>query len=545
MSRVDHDHAVTPTLAAIDRTLLVGIPLIIATAAIAFPRGPAAPLRVLAALLVVLWLLALLGSLGRARWRRSSYPAVVFGIAVISFWTQGPTAGVGAAFGLAVLLSGALTSRIGLGLTVTASIAALALGATNVLGGVISEVPSLRFEGLSIWVRVALTVGVLAWIATQVLSALIESLESSYGRAAEAYRNETETRVQLDSSRQQLDEVEHIELVGRLAGGVAHDINNALTAILAASDLLGEKVATDAQRQSLAELEAASRQAAELVRDLLWIGRKFPPTTTTARVDSTVRACLRRLERMGRKIELDVDVPPVSVALAPERLEQVLFWVVLRARRAGIRQLSVTARRTDTMIEIDVRGVESGPAPNTSLTFRPKAVSARLGMSAAKEVVEQAGGSFTITEWDGQLSVQVCLPPARVERVLPLPVLDRPRTALVVDDEPLVLGRLSKLVGRRGYTVMSASSLAEAWPLLALAPDLLVTDLQLGDGRGEELAIASFERAPDRPIVVCSGFGADDALRDQLRRAHVRFLTKPFTMAELDSAIPLATQEAA
>ena len=52
------------------------------------------------------------------------------------------------------------------------------------------------------------------------------------------------------------------------------------------------------------------------------------------------------------------------------------------------------------------------------------------------------------------------------------------------------------------------------------------------------LAIASFANAPDRPIVVCSGFGADDAFRDQLHGARIQFLTKPFTMAELDDTIP-------
>lgn len=544
MNRVDQDISRRPTLAVVDRTFLIGVPLIVATAAIAFPRGPTTSLRVLAVLLVVIWALAVLGWLGRAPWRRSLYPALVLCIAGISLSTQGPTAGVGATLGLAVLLAAALSSRIGLWCVAAAGIAIIAVHAATSSGGVESAA-SLRFDGLGVWIRMALVAGVLTWIAAQVLGALIESLELSYGRAALAYRSETETRVQLDSSRQELDDAEHVELVGRLAGGVAHDINNALTAILAASDLLGDKVATTGQRQSLAELEGASRHAAELVRDLLWIGRQFPPTTMSADIETTVSACLRRLDRMGRKVELDVNISPVCVALAPERLEQVLFRVLLRAHRAGVTELSMIGRRTDDMIEIEVRGIESGGTPNPTQLLWPKAVSARLGMTAAKEVIEQAGGTMTCSEGDGQLAVQLRLPLATAELPAELSPLDRPRTALVVDDEPLILGRLSKLVARRGYTVMSASSMAEAWPLLATAPDLLVTDLQLGDGRGEDLALASFERAPERPIVVCSGFGADDDLRDQLRHARVRFLTKPFTMADLDGAIPDATREVA
>lgn len=538
MNRVELDSSVKPTLAVVDRTLLIGVPLIVATVAFAFPSGPTASLRLLAAFLVAAWGLSLLGWLGQAPWRRFWYPIVVLVIAVIGLKTQGPTAGVGAAFGLAALLAAALSSRVGLWLVVSAGIAAIAVSAWSALTAAESSVPTMRFDGLVVWIRIAITVGVLTWIATQVLGALITSLELSYSTAAEAYRAESEIRVQLASSRQELDEAEHVELVGRLAGGVAHDINNALTAILAASDLLGDKVATSDQRRSLADLEGASRHASELVRDLLWIGRQFPPTTMSADVKATVQACLRRLERMGRKIELNVAIAPVSVALAPERLEQVLFRILVRAHRAGVTQLAVIGQRVNDAIEIQVRGIEPIVRSDMSQMFRPTAVSARLGMSAAQDAIEQAGGTLTISEGDGHLLVLLRLPPGVAELPPGLTPLDRPRTALVVDDEPAILGRLAKLVARRGYNVMSASSMAEAWPLLALGPDLLVTDLQLGDGHGEDLAIASFERAPNRPIVVCSGFGADDDLRDQLRDAHVRFLTKPFTMAELESAIP-------
>jgi len=525
-----HDPPATSVTAAIDFTVLVGVPVIMA-AAISFPHGQGTPLRVLAAVLVATWTLALLGRLGRAPWRRFVYPIIMLCIAGIGLRTQGPTADVGAAFGLAVLLAGALSSRLGLWLVVAAGIA-------TILSPV--ALPSTMFASLTTWIRMAVAIGVVTWIATLVLDRLVASLELSYAHTAEAYHRERETRRQLAEARRKLDEAEHVELVGRLAGGVAHDINNALTAILAASDLLGDKVASDAQRKSLTELEAASHHAAELVRDLLWIGRKFPPTTTTARVDSTVRGCLARLDRMGRKIELDVEMPALRVALAPERLEQVLFRMILRAHRAGVRQLAITARRTASMVVIDLRGGEPSAAPSSSLHGRPKAVSAKLAMSAAKEVVEQAGGTLTLIENDDHLLFQLCVPPAADERTPAVTGRGRRRTALVVDDEPLVLGRLAKLIARRGYTVLSASSLAEAWPLLDTAPDLLVTDLQLGDGRGEELAIASFARQPNRPIVICSGFGADDTLLEALGGARASFLTKPFTMAELEGVIPLA-----
>ncbi len=540
MTRAGHDSLVTPVLATIDRTLLIGVPAIVATAVIAFPTYRTVGLKLLGLLLVAAWGMAVLGQLGRAPWRSVLYPLIVLAIAVIGLWTQGPTAGVGAAMGLAVLLASALWPRVGVWVVVVGATGAVTLRASGVASTLLGDGESIVFERIPIWLRLAFTVGVISWIATRVLRALISSLELAYQRAADAYRLETATRAELASSRHELDEAEHIELVGRLAGGVAHDVNNALTAILAASDVLGDKLTTAAQRTQLNELEAASRQAAELVRDLLWIGRKFPPTTTTADVQTTVSECLRRLERMGRKVELHVAVTDLCVALAPERLEQVLFRVVLLAQRSGVTDLSLRGSRVDAMIELELRGTDGNVARTSSSMLRPKGVSARLGMSAAKEAIEQAGGSLIIEDVDGQLSVRISLPAGKDERPAVLPPIGRARTALVVDDEPLVLGRLAKLVGRRGYTVMSASSLAEAWPMLALEPDLLVTDLQLGDGRGEDLVIASYARAPERPIVVCSGFGADDALEAQLKDARLRFLPKPFTMAELEAAIPRA-----
>jgi CheY-like chemotaxis protein len=241
---------------------------------------------------------------------------------------------------------------------------------------------------------------------------------------------------------------------------------------------------------------------------------------------------------MSRHLAFDVQLAPaLHVALAPERLEQILFWLIIRAHRSGVTQLSLAARREGSEIAIDLRGLEGGGALSTSLTRRPTAVRASLGTSATREVIEQVGGKLSLSDRGGLLHVELRLPAAARAPRPALPAAHA-RSVLIVEDEPLVLDRLAKLIARRGYRVLTAPSLAEARPLLALGPDMLVTDLQLGDGRGDELAIAAYQRHPERPIVICSGFGADDVLLDHLRGARLTFLSKPFTRSELESAIP-------
>jgi len=546
MIHPDHSSS-REVLPVVDRMVLVAVPVMIFINVLRRPEGPSLWVAMFGVLLAALGLLAVLGRMGHAPWRGAVFPVVVLAGGVVALWSNGPLGGVGVVLGGATLLAGVLLSRRGLIIIMCLGVVAIGIRMAFAVGAWSSaeEGRSLRFSEFSLWLKVAIGVGVLLWITSRILKILFVSLGQAYERAADALRIEQETQQQLVSSRQQLEEIEEVQLVGRLAGGVAHDVNNALTAILAASEVLGDELTTDHQRKQLFEIEAASQHAAELVRDLLWIGRKLPPATVAADLEATVSACRSRLERMARTIAFDVQLDrSLRVAIGPDRLEQLLFWLFLGAHRSGVTQLALTGHRDGAVVEIGLRGLASTGSPSTSLDVRPKAVRAKLSTSATKELVEQAGGSLTTKDDGGLLHVVIRLPLVASES----PRRERPpgeiQTALVVEDEPLVLNRLARLIARRGYRVMTASSLAEAWPLLGEDPDLLVTDLQLGDGRGEELAITSFERNPERPIIVCSGFGADDALRERLREAHFTFLAKPFTRTELEEVIPRTGKEA-
>jgi two-component system, cell cycle sensor histidine kinase and response regulator CckA len=531
--------AAESVLAVVDSSLLIAGPLLVVSVAIGLPAisvfwaiGGALVMGVTAAL-------ALLGRYGRARWRGVVYVLVTLTIAITALWTMGPLTGVGVMFGLSILCAGAFLSRRALVAVVAVAIAAIVMRLLIGGGG------RLEIE-LSLWIGTAFASATMLWIAVRILTALTRSLERSYSHAADAYRLETETREQLDSSRHELEELAQVELVGRLAGGVAHDVNNALAVILAAIDVLTTEVATPDQRRHLAELEAASLHAADLVRDLLWTGRRFPASTTAgADLGAVARVCLERVARVARKVTVDVQIEhAIKLGISPEHLEQILFGLIVGAGRSGVRQLAFTTARAGGTADLVLAGVAEDSASEAG---HPRAMQVQLSVSAARELAGQYGGALTVSDEASRLRVVLSLPIAAGQRDV-APVAAPPiRTALVVEDEPMVLRRLCQLVARRGYEVSSATTVAEGMALLAALPDLLITDLQLPDGSGEAIALASFEQSPARPIIVCSGFSADDVRRGRLRDAPLTFLAKPFTSADFDAAIanPMAAVKVA
>ncbi|CAN5827546.1 hypothetical protein BH11MYX3_BH11MYX3_02470 [soil metagenome] len=537
MSTPTREGAAEPVLAEVDRTLVVAIPLLVLTVVVGRSAVAGVGVVIGSICLALTVMMAILGRSGRAAWRGVAYAIVTLVAALVALWMIGPVTGTGAILGLAVLFAGVFLPRAWLAVVVVTVIAAViaraAFGGTTALAPVDGG-----FEvHTSLWLTTGIACGLLLWVAMRVLSALVASLEASYTSVADAYQRETETQRQLAASRHELEELAQVEMVGRLAGGVAHDVNNALAAIFAAFEELAEGVTSSEQRRHLTELESASHHAADLVRDLLWIGRKFPSSrSSVADLGKTIRACLERVARVAPSLTVELELEHDGhIAVSPEHLEQILFGLVVGAHRSGVTQLVLTTRGAgERQLEIAMRAVETSPSP----TIRPRAMQVQLSVSSAKQLVGQSGGTLTISDAGDRLVVVVCLPRAANDRGGSPRERDRLRTALVVDDEPMVLRRLCQLVARRGYEVTPASSVTEGLALLATNPDLLITDLQLPDGPGEDIAIASFERAPKRPIIVCSGFNADDLRSERLSGAPLTFVAKPFTSTDLEAALP-------
>jgi CheY-like chemotaxis protein/signal transduction histidine kinase len=533
-----HEGAAASVLAVFDRGLLIAIPLLLVGILVAFPHSTiATPWAAITAVgMAIVGASALFGRSGGARWRGAMFTIVLLVTAMGALWDLGPLTGVGALYGISILFAGAFFRHswqvVVAVIASTGSIIVrfLARESGRMVGAHAPYVVDVR-----LWIGTTIVCAAIAWLALRVLENLIESLERSYRLVEDTYRSETATREQLERSRADLEELAQAEMVGRLAGGVAHDVNNALAAVLAASDVLASEVATPDQRRHLTELEAACHHAADLVRDLLWTGRRFTGSTTEiANLLEVTRRCLERVRRVAREIAVEQQLDAsLDLAVSPEHIEQILFGLIVGIDRTGITRLTLRATRDDASIIVTLDGTATEPSPAARL----RAMQAKLSVSAARDLIGQYGGTLDVTQDARTVLLRMRLP-AATRASDPSAVLPpRMRTALVVEDEPMVLRRLCQLVARRGYEVAGAMTVAEGIAGLAAKPDLLITDLQLPDGSGEQIALASFQDHPDRPIIVCSGFSAEDITRGPLRDAPLTFLAKPFTVADFEGAL--------
>jgi PAS domain S-box-containing protein len=375
----------------------------------------------------------------------------------------------------------------------------------------------------------------------------------------------------LQQSEERFRQVQKMEAVGRLAGGVAHDFNNLLTVILNCGHLLLDKFAGDDQsRQYVQEINKAGERAAALTRQLLAFSRKqilAPQVLDLNAVVSDTSKMLRRL--IGEDIQLASvladDLQPVKAD--PSQLAQVLLNLVVNARDAMPAGGKLTLETAN--IELDETYTrdfpELRPGPHVLLAVRDtgcgmtEEVKARLfepffttkevdkgtglGLATVYGIVRQSGGHITVQTQPGRgTTFKVYLPAAAQEFSKPNPTPTCPvpvrgsETILLVEDEERVRQITRKVLESNGYTVCEARDGAEALRLFDRRRDtfdLVMTDMVMPGMSGAELVQRLRRRRPHLPVLFVSGYTDNEMFRLGLVDADESFLQKPFTPADL------------
>ncbi|HET9250674.1 MAG TPA: PAS domain S-box protein [Candidatus Eisenbacteria bacterium] len=374
-------------------------------------------------------------------------------------------------------------------------------------------------------------------------------------------------RIQLE---EQLRHAQKMEAVGQLAGGVAHDFNNILTAILGYADLLlGRTPTGDRSRPALEEIRKGGERAAALTRQLLTFSRR---ATTQPRIVD-LNAAVRDLEDMAQRLAgdsiqlvLELDDSIGYVRIDPVQLEQVLVNLVVNARDAiqGAGEIRI---RTDQvrLQESDVAGdSELAPGPYARLqvsdtgTGIPFAVlehifepffttkepgrGTGLGLATVYGIVRQHGGRIrAINAPEGGALLEIVFPALSREGRRPeddpdfgaLPT--GTETLLLVEDDPSLLTLARAALEDLGYRVLPAPRAIDALSSLEREKgrvDLLVTDVVMPEMGGRELADRARKICPGLPILFVSGYVRDPALLLD-PGATVHFLEKPYTTLAL------------
>lgn len=328
----------------------------------------------------------------------------------------------------------------------------------------------------------------------------------------------------------------------RVADGVAHDLNNALTSISAYAHLaLSRLEPQDPVHADVREIVRAAEHAGRLVSQLMTFGQGEQSEVEVVDVNRSVRDVGRLLTVvLGEQVDLDLrlagSLPGVRVNLGA--LEQAVMQLALNARDAMadggrlVIETAVADGRVLLAFADDGAGMEAETARRAVepfFTTRAGADAVGLGLTTVNALCERLGGELELESAPGLgTTVRLHLPAAA-----PLPGLEPAAavgTVLMVEDEETVRIVVQRLLTDEGYRVLVAASGEEALALAAAEAgpiDLLVSDVVLGGMSGPELAAALRTRRPALKTLLMSGYaGTPVGPVDD-------FLPKPFSPFEL------------
>jgi PAS domain S-box-containing protein len=348
-----------------------------------------------------------------------------------------------------------------------------------------------------------------------------------------------------------------MESIGRLAGGVAHDFNNMLTAMIGYMDLVAAGLPPGAEEHLFitAALEAAD-QASDLTRQLLAFARRQPVQPTAQDVNALLERMaplLRRLVPENVEIVTRAEARPGWVLADAGQLEQVLVNLAFNARDAmpdgGRLTLSTTnalgaALQGAEAVVLEVADTGVGMDAETRAhvfepfyTTKPEGLGAGLGLATVYGIVQQFGGQVEVVSEPGRgASFRVLLPPTPAPAASPA-TAGVPRgseTVLLVEDDSSVRGLVTAMLGRLGYVVLVAERADEALALLehhAGDVDLLIADIVMPGMSGRELATRALVARPHLRVLLTSGHATTSSGTHVA--AGFEFMPKPFSIETL------------
>jgi two-component system, cell cycle sensor histidine kinase and response regulator CckA len=370
---------------------------------------------------------------------------------------------------------------------------------------------------------------------------------------------------------EQLRQSHKLEAIGQLAGGVAHDFNNMLTAISGYADFLeAYPGADDVVKRNVAGIKGGAERAASLTRQLLAFTRQQvlePQVLEVNRIARNAHELIGRLIREDIVVTLQLDPAPARIKADPNQIEQVLVNLILNARDAmpeggkvviSTRNLWFDGEHLEQgipvpagdyvqlMVEDDGHGMEAEVAARAFepfFTTKPLGIGTGLGLSTVYGIVKQSGG-FIFLESTATEGTRARIYLRATEEALTVDVPEATTGGrhgpgrgciLVVEDEELVRSVLVEALESEGYETLTAGTGAEALEIadLYVGPiDLVLSDVVLPGITGPVVARALAGTRPEARILFMSGY-TEAIILDQGVEGSAPLLVKPFSMQQL------------
>jgi signal transduction histidine kinase/ActR/RegA family two-component response regulator len=375
----------------------------------------------------------------------------------------------------------------------------------------------------------------------------------------------------LKMTQEQLIQSAKLSAVGQLISGLAHELNNPLTAIMGYVQLLS--IAEDLPRDIRADLDkihSQAQRAAAIVQNLLTFARQRKQEAQLVDVNEVLERTLElrayQLRRADVEIVTNLAEGPLGVMAAPGQLQQVFLQLMNNAQDAlrantGPRRLTLTTARDDALVR--VRVADNGPGLSAEarahlfepfFTTKEVGEGAGLGLSISFGIVSQYGGTIYAEEDPPEGAAFVVEFPTVREPIVGEEVPARaPAEAvpagnghiLVVDDEPEVAALLEAILLEDGHRVEISLDGEAALERLARASDegqpfdLILSDINMPAMRGPELyaRLAEANSILARRLIFITGDALDPTTLDFLRANDLTYVEKPFSLDDLSRAV--------
>ena len=385
-------------------------------------------------------------------------------------------------------------------------------------------------------------------------------------------------KVKNNEERQKLQEElfhsQKMELVGRLAGGVAHDFNNMLTVIIGQAELALLKISQESNvYKNIVEIEKAAKRSANITGQLLSFARKQSVQPRVINLNNSIESIISIIKRMiGELITLQLkrNDNAGNIFIDPLQIDQILTNLCINAKDAMNGKGKITISTDSVIIDENTKGnfyTEIIPGKWSILSVRDtgKGMSEEvlahlfepffttkalgkgtgLGLATVYGIVRQNKGLIEVVNYPGEgVEFKIYFPevetPSETEKKVEeaLDTETSGKSILLVEDEPMMLEMTEAMLHELGYKVTALSS-----PLKAIETaetnhfDLLLTDIIMPELNGLELVKNILQKTPELKILYMSGYTFDIISSEGIEEKNINFLQKPFNIAELSQKI--------
>lgn len=383
-----------------------------------------------------------------------------------------------------------------------------------------------------------------------------------------------------EALREQLMQVQKMESIGRLAGGVAHDFNNMLSVIMANTEVALNRVSPNqAIWGDLQEILKATKRSADLTRQLLAFARKQVIAPQVLDLNETIENMFKMLQRLiGPDIQLVywAGTAVWSVNIDPSQIDQILINLCLNARDAiaDIGHITIETANVVITTEECLGNPDMVPGEFVRLTvsddgcgmttevisnlFEPFFTTKEmgegtgLGLATVYGIVRQNDGFIRVfsqpnvgTTFQIYLLRHLAQPEPPHQETQATAVTGGQETILLTEDEPAMLEILETILEGQGYTVLAAKSPYRALQLAhehASHIDLLITDVMMPEMNGRELAQKLVQQHPYLKVLFMSGYTADIITDHGELDERTHFIQKPFSISDLAGKVQMVLE---